>query len=177
MNTTTIATRSIDELPGPKGVPILGNLPQIDPLQFHLSLEGWAREFGPLCRVRFGRNRTLLVSDPVLIGSLLRDRPDALRRTSRSSQIFGEVLTTGVFSAEGDNWKRQRKLVLAVLDPVLSWLASTWHAANEEGATGTRFCEWQYKQEWISWRMNLLPVPGVSWSEQGRHSLRELEAS
>ena len=117
MNTTTIATRSIDELPGPKGVPLLGNLPQIDPLQFHLSLEGWAREFGPLCRVRFGRNRTLLVSDPVLIGSLLRDRPDAFRRTSRSAMIFGEVLTTGVFSAEGDNWKRQRKLVMRALTP------------------------------------------------------------
>jgi len=145
MNTTTIATRSLDELPGPKGVPILGNIPQIDPAQFHLTLERWAQEFGPLCKVRFGRKRTLIVSDPVLIGSLLRDRPDAFRRTSRSALIFGELLTTGVFSAEGENWKRQRKLVMRALTPevirnffptlnmLTQRLLQRWQAASAAG--------------------------------------------
>ena len=111
------ALRSIDELPGPKGVPFFGNARQISSMQFHLSLERWAQEFGPLCRVRFGPSKMLIVSDPVLIGSMLRDRPDVFRRTSRSARIASELLTTGVFSSEGEDWKRQRKLVMRGLTP------------------------------------------------------------
>ena len=47
----------------------------------------------------------------------MRDRPDALRRSSRSARAFEELGTTGVFSAEGEDWKRQRKLVMRALTP------------------------------------------------------------
>lgn len=111
------ATRTLDDLPGPRGIPIFGNARQVNPIQFHLSLERWAREFGPLCKVRFGRKRMLIVSDPVMIGSMLRDRPDVFRRSSHSSRIAAELLTTGVFGSEGEDWKRQRKLVMRALTP------------------------------------------------------------
>ena len=111
------ATRTLDDLPGPRGTLLFGNARQVDSMQFHLTLERWAREFGPLCRVRFGRIRALIVSDPVMIGAMLRERPDVYRRTSRSAKIFSEILTTGVFNSEGEDWKRQRKLVMRALTP------------------------------------------------------------
>lgn len=111
------AMRTLADLPGPRGSLILGNLGQASSMQFHLSLERWAEEFGPLCKVRFGSNRMLILSDPALIGSMLRERPEAFRRTTRSAQIAGELLTIGVFSSEGEDWKRQRKLVMRALTP------------------------------------------------------------
>ena len=33
--------RSFDDLPAPKGLPIVGNVFQIDSMQFHITLENW----------------------------------------------------------------------------------------------------------------------------------------
>ena len=109
--------RSFDDLPSPKGVPLLGNVFQIDSMQFHVTLENWVREFGPMYRFQAGPNRIMVVADPILIGTLLRDRPDTMRRTFRSARAFQELGTTGVFNAEGEEWRRQRKLVMRALTP------------------------------------------------------------
>ena len=109
--------RSFEGLPGPKGLPLLGNVFQIDSMQFHVTLENWVREFGPMYRFQAGPNRIMVVADPILIGILLRDRPDTMRRTFRSARAFQELGTTGVFNAEGEEWRRQRKLVMRALTP------------------------------------------------------------
>lgn len=110
-------SRTLDDLPGPKGLPLVGNVFQIDSMRFHLTLEAWAREFGPMYRFRGGPRELVVVSDPAIIGVLLRDRPDAMRRTTRSARAFEELGTTGVFNAEGEEWRRQRKLVMRALTP------------------------------------------------------------
>ncbi len=141
------ATRTLEDLPGPKGSWFFGNMRQISSMQFHLSLERWAQEFGPLCKVRFGPSRMLILSDPALIGGMLRDRPDAFRRTSRSARIAGELLTVGVFSSEGEDWKMQRKLVMRALTPevirgffptlvaLTERLLARWRVATAAGRT------------------------------------------
>ena len=42
--TQPIATRTIDDLPGPKGWPVVGNVFQIDTKQFHIYLENWEKK-------------------------------------------------------------------------------------------------------------------------------------
>src|SRR4051812_22419259 len=113
----TATLRTFEDLPGPKGVPLLGNVFQIDSMQFHVTLENWVREFGPMYRFQAGPRKIMVVSDPILIGTLLRDRPDTMRRTFRSARAFQELGTTGVFNAEGEEWRRQRKLVMRALTP------------------------------------------------------------
>ncbi len=113
----TTATRDFDDLPAPRGIPWFGNALQIDSLQFHVTLENWAKQFGTMYRFQGGPRKLMVVSDPAVIGTLLRDRPDALRRTVRSERVLKELGTTGVFSAEGDEWRRQRKLVMRALTP------------------------------------------------------------
>ena len=44
--------RSYDQLPGPRGIPWLGNALQIDVLHFHQQLEQWRHEFGPRARMQ-----------------------------------------------------------------------------------------------------------------------------
>jgi len=111
------APRRIADLPGPKGHPILGCAREINARPFHQVLEDWGREFGLMFRFRIMRTQFLATSDRDLIASLLRDRPEALRRSRRSADVLEEMGTRGLFTAEGDEWRRQRKMVMRALTP------------------------------------------------------------
>jgi cytochrome P450 len=111
-------TRRLVDLPGPRGVPLLGNALQLRPGRLHQQLEAWAAVYGPVYQVRFGRWRTLVVSDHQVVAATLRDRPDGFRRTLRLQQIGLEMgLKPGVFGANGDEWKRQRRMVMQAFAP------------------------------------------------------------
>lgn len=58
-NSVPAGIRLIADLPGPKGVPLFGNLWQLESPQFHLALENWAREFGPRYKFHAGRQPIL----------------------------------------------------------------------------------------------------------------------
>ena len=112
------ALREIDDLPGPPGLPLLGNLLQIDKVHIHQQVEAWARKYGPFFRFRLGRERLLVVADHVAMGIVLRDRPEGFRRTKRLRDVAAEMgLAGGVFGAEGEAWRSQRKMVMAGFDP------------------------------------------------------------
>ncbi len=138
--------RRIADLPGPKGWPVLGNLPQIKPAQFHLQLGRWALEHGRFFQIRLGKRRILVVADHEAVASVLRDRPDGFRRTERLEAIGQEMgLKPGLFGVNGEAWKRQRRMVMAAFDPghVKAYypslvkcgdrLASRWTKAAQSG--------------------------------------------
>jgi cytochrome P450 len=110
--------REIDDLPGPPGLPLLGNLLQIDKPHIHQQVEAWARRYGPFFRFSLGRERLLVVADHAAMGVVFRDRPEGFRRTKRFRDVAAEIgLAAGVFGAEGDAWRRQRRMVMAGFDP------------------------------------------------------------
>jgi len=109
--------REPSELPGPKGLPLLGSLHRWDASRAHLILEEWAREHGPIYRFRLGPQPLVVVSDADAIMAVLRDRPQVFRRHFAVRPIFREMGIDGLFSAEGDDWRRQRPLVMRALDP------------------------------------------------------------
>ena len=114
----TAALREIDELPAPPGLPLLGNLLAVDKPRIHAQVEEWARRYGPLFTIRLGRNRLLVVADHAAIAGVLRVRPDGFRRSPRTERVSREMgLAGGVFGAEGQAWKRQRRMVMAGFDP------------------------------------------------------------
>ena len=147
MNTALApASLRFDELPGPRGVPVFGNLLQIDSTRMHLQLEAWRARYGPVYRLKLAHRRLVVVSDHALIAAALRDRPDGFRRTSRLEEIWTEMgMLGGVFGAHGDTWRRQRRMVMASFDPahvkhyypamqtVAGRLAGRWQAAAELG--------------------------------------------
>ena len=110
--------REIADLPGPRGWPIVGNALQVDRARLHQTVEAWAREFGPFFRFQLGKRIFLGVADHEALSAALRDRPEGFRRTKRLETIGQEMgLTPGVFAANGDAWKRQRRMVMAGFDP------------------------------------------------------------
>jgi cytochrome P450 len=112
------ALRQIKDLPGPPGWPLLGNSLQVTPARIHRDVERWAATYGPLFRMRLGRQHQLVIADHELLSAVMRDRPDGFRRSPFTSQIGAEMgLPQGLFSAEGDDWRRQRRMVMASFAP------------------------------------------------------------
>jgi cytochrome P450/nitrite reductase/ring-hydroxylating ferredoxin subunit len=111
------AVRSLAQLPGPKGIPLLGNTLQIAPARLHLVLERWCREFGPVYTYNLMGRPFVGIADPVLIGQILRERPGTYRRWDVIETVAQEMGVNGVFSTEGETWRRQRQLVAKALDP------------------------------------------------------------
>jgi cytochrome P450 len=142
------ALRQFDDLPGPRGVPVFGNLLQIDSTRVHQQVEAWCEEFGPVFKLRLGKRRVVVVGDHELISTALRDRPDGFRRTQRLEDVGREMgLNAGLFGANGEVWKRQRRMVMAGFDPVhvkryypfllgvAERLVGRWQAAARDGRT------------------------------------------
>ena len=109
--------RALRQIPGPPAWPFVGNLLQVELPRMHAQLEAWADRYGPLYRLRLGWRNALVVSRPELIAAMLRDRPDGWRRMQAMQAVIREMGSHGLFSAEGDDWRRQRRLVMAAFDP------------------------------------------------------------
>ncbi len=112
------ALRSIGELPGPSGWPLVGSLFRLDRARVHQTVEQWCGQYGPLFQMRLGPTRFLVVGGHETIAAILRDRPDGFRRPPRLEIVWREMgLTPGVFGANGDAWRHQRRMVMAGFDP------------------------------------------------------------
>ena len=110
--------RRYADLPGPKGILVFGNAFQIETTRAHLIFENWARLYGPYYKLKIGPRDIVVVSDHKAVAAALRDRPDGYSRTSRLDQIWTEIgLPRGVFGANGETWRSQRRMVMAGFDP------------------------------------------------------------
>lgn len=109
--------RRIRDLPGPRGLPLIGNLLEIDSARLHLIAEGWSRRYGEYFRFRIAAREFLVVANAESIAAILRDRPDGFQRSSRLSLIANEMGFNGLFAANGERWRRQRPMVMASFDP------------------------------------------------------------
>jgi cytochrome P450 len=144
-NAPAAATRTLADLPGPKPWPLLGNLPQLDLDRVHQGLERWVDEFGPMYRIKLAGKTIVALGRHDLVSAVLRDRPEGWRRLKKIELAIREVGGHGVFSAEGEDWKRQRRLVMGAFDPghlkryfaslvrVTERLLAQWQALAERG--------------------------------------------
>ena len=141
------SNRTLKNLPGPDGLPILGNILQLDLTKLHSILEQWADTYGPLYKFRIARKNVVAVSDPNLINEVLRKRPAAYRRLESIAPVLTEMGINGVFSAEGEQWLRQRRTAMQALNTahlktffptlmkVTERLKKRWDQAMAEGAS------------------------------------------
>jgi len=117
-NTIAAGLRNIADLPGPRPWPLAGNLPQMTQARLHQDVEAWARQYGPLFKITFGRTSMLVVASHELVSAVLRDRPEGFRRPAITAIVSEEMGgRPGVFLAEGAAWRDQRRMVMAALAP------------------------------------------------------------
>ena len=149
MSATTAGTaiRQLADLPAPRGLPVLGNLLQLDVPRLHLVFEDWCRRLGSPYRLQLAGKAVYVSADPDLLQAVLRERPERFRRVRQIQDCLAELGGNGVFSAEGEAWRPQRKLVMSSLNathfrgffPTLAAITQRlhrrWQAAAIEGRT------------------------------------------
>lgn len=110
--------RLLDDLPGPRAWPLVGNALQIRAEQIHQKFEHWAHIYGPMFKVQLGTAKLLVISDHELINAVMKDRPDGFRRPGNLREIVYEMgIEHGLFTAEGEQWHAQRRMVMSAFSP------------------------------------------------------------
>ncbi|MDQ2928329.1 MAG: cytochrome P450 [Pseudomonadota bacterium] len=140
--------RRYRDLPGPRGIPLIGNGHQVRATRFHQQLEAWAQQYGKVFRLRIGPRRLMVASDAASMSAILRDRPDGFRRPTRHGNLIREMgFDQGLFFANDEVWKRQRRMVMSAFNPthvkayfpsllkVTGRLEKRWQAARSAGDT------------------------------------------
>lgn len=95
---------------------MIGNLHQVRSTAMHQTAEKWCEQYGPIFRFDLGPRRVVVLGDADTINAVLRDRPDGFRRWSEILDIAEELGNVGVFAAEGEDWRHQRRLAVTALN-------------------------------------------------------------
>ncbi|MGH8272192.1 MAG: cytochrome P450 [Gammaproteobacteria bacterium] len=92
--------------PGPRGNPITGVAGAVrrDPTGFFEKL----REYHPLASVRIGPFRVCLVNDAGLVGEILKDEQNIMRKSWGLRQL-GVMFGRGLPTDEGEHWRNARR--------------------------------------------------------------------
>jgi len=98
--------------PGPRGLPIIGNLHQLDSPSLHEQLWHLSKKYGPLFSLQFGLRPAIVVSSPKLAKEVMKDND--LECCGRPKLLGQQKLTyNGLdmgFSSYDSYWREIRKI-------------------------------------------------------------------
>ena len=95
--------------PGPRGLPVLGNIPAIAKVGMPAFLRQVHQQYGEVVRMRVGGRTMILLGHPDHVRYVLFDKRANYWKgpTYDNFRLLGG---NGLVSSEGDFWKRQRRL-------------------------------------------------------------------
>ncbi len=95
--------------PGPPGQLLFGNLHDFtrDTLRYVLE----SRQYGDFVLIRFGPFKGFIAYSPEIVHQVLVTDAECFHKTTNTKRALDEVLGQGLFTNDGNSWKRQRKLV------------------------------------------------------------------
>ncbi|BCL17950.1 cytochrome P450 [Micromonospora sagamiensis] len=95
--------------PGPKGVPVLGNLPGLGRGMVEFMME--AATHGDIASFTIGPTRNYLISHPDHIHDVLVARRDRFTKDPHDLRTLGRWMGRGLLTSDGEHHRRQRRLV------------------------------------------------------------------
>jgi len=98
--------------PGPRGLPIIGNLHQIDSSKLNIQLEQLSKVYGPLFSLKLGFKKAIVVSSAKLAKDILKDHDIDVctRPPSRGPLKLTYNGQEMIFSPFNDYWREIRKI-------------------------------------------------------------------
>ncbi|KAH7917159.1 cytochrome P450, partial [Leucogyrophana mollusca] len=145
-----IGTKARPDLPGPRGIPLLGNILQILPHRRRMlqCLSELERHYGELFTFTMpGRGRTIVVNRPEWLEHMRTNDGTKYSKGSTVLAVFKEFPgARGAFGSEGQLWKHSRRIMQPVfmslsfyrhvtraLDEIIPVLQTFLHNAAESG--------------------------------------------
>jgi cytochrome P450 / NADPH-cytochrome P450 reductase len=109
------ATISLDEIPGPRALPVVGNMRDLDtdaPLE---SLMRLAEGYGPIYKLSTPGGMRLIVSGPELLDEICDDALFDKKVSGGQAAIRGEMGTSGLFTSDTQDpmWRRAHNILMA----------------------------------------------------------------
>ncbi|KAF8986427.1 hypothetical protein BGZ46_003534 [Entomortierella lignicola] len=109
----SVGTRR-SKLPGPKGLPLIGNLIFMASLKItEMSYvhDEFHQKYGPTWTFTLpGLGRAFMVNDPDVLEHVLKTNFWAYEKGPNLRDSLEDLLGTGIFNADGQHWKWQRKM-------------------------------------------------------------------
>ncbi|KAL1560793.1 premnaspirodiene oxygenase-like [Salvia divinorum] len=106
-------SKSMNLPPGPRKLPIIGNLHQISNPPFR-CFRDLSNQYGPLMHLKLGESTFVIVSSPDLAKQMLKDLDPCF--ADRPQGVVTDILfyhsSDIVFSPYGDYWRQMRKLCI-----------------------------------------------------------------
>ncbi|KAL3743206.1 hypothetical protein ACJRO7_018499 [Eucalyptus globulus] len=97
--------------PGPAGLPLVGNLPFLNP-ELHTYFAALARTYGPVLKLQLGKKLGIVVTSPATAREVLKDNDVTF--ANRDVPIAGRTATYGgydiVWTPYGPEWRMLRKV-------------------------------------------------------------------
>ncbi|CAI8600720.1 unnamed protein product [Vicia faba] len=98
--------------PGPKGLPIIGNLHQLDISKLYLQLSEFSKIYGPIFSLQLGFRQAIVVSSGEIAKEVLKNKGDVF--SNRPMLYSQQKLTYNgsemVFAPYGEVWRELRKI-------------------------------------------------------------------
>uniref|UniRef100_A0A162B039 Cytochrome P450 n=1 Tax=Daucus carota subsp. sativus TaxID=79200 RepID=A0A162B039_DAUCS len=98
--------------PGPRGLPLVGNLLSIDPDNLHTYFANLAKTYGPIMKLQLGRKVCIVVSSPSLAREVFKEQEiNFINRDVTAAGIEGSYGGTDiVWTPYGPEWRMLRKV-------------------------------------------------------------------
>ncbi|XLR11817.1 hypothetical protein S83_039755 [Arachis hypogaea] len=101
--------------PGPRGLPIIGNLHQLDNSSLYLQLFEFSKKYGPIFSLQLGLRKAIVISSPELAKEALKNHD---REFAGRPNLIGQQKLTynglGItFSPYNEFWRETRKICVA----------------------------------------------------------------
>ena len=108
---TKVTRRRVPLPPGPPGVPLLGNLPFLDP-ELHTYFRDLGQKYGPIVKLQLGNKVGIIVNSPSVAREILKDHDVTF--ANRDVPQAGRAATYGgsniVWNPYGSEWRMLRKV-------------------------------------------------------------------
>ncbi|XP_061703280.1 cytochrome P450 2K1-like isoform X2 [Syngnathoides biaculeatus] len=101
--------------PGPRGLPLLGNLLQVDLKRLDESLFDLSKTYGPVFTVHFGPKKMVVLAGSKTVRQALVNYADEFGERDINPLFYDFTKGHGIVFANGDSWKEMRRFTLSTL--------------------------------------------------------------